>query len=372
MAFGLKPVEKKCIMVRDPVEGGHPMDPLQQLPIPLLLWYREHARVLPWRSDPTAYHVWLSEIMLQQTRVAAVLDYYRRFLDAVPTVSDLAELPEGQLMKLWQGLGYYSRAHNLQKAARQIMDRHNGVFPNTYAEIRALPGVGDYTAGAVASIAFRLPVPAVDGNVLRVTARICADDGDISTPAMKKKVSQALQQIIPLDAPGDFNQALMELGATVCLPNGAPLCDWCPAAGFCRACQEGRTAELPVKAAKKARKIEHRTVYLLFYEDQVALRRRPDRGLLAGLWEYPHELSDGTDPLPRWGLSLVSIRKAAAGRHIFTHIEWHMTAYAAELGSPELPDGWVWAGRSALRDVYAVPNAFQSFSQLVADRLGRF
>ena len=348
------------------------MTELEQLPIPLLLWYREHARVLPWRSHPTPYRVWVSEIMLQQTRVAAILDYYRRFLEAAPTVADLAALPEDQLMKLWQGLGYYSRARNLQKAARQIMTLHGGVFPNTYEDIRALAGIGDYTAGAVSSIAFGLPTPAVDGNVLRVTARICGDDGDISTPAMKKKVTAALAQIIPLDAPGDFNQAMMELGATVCLPNGAPLCEKCPAAAFCRAFQEGRTGELPVKAPKKARRVETRTVYLLFYDGQVALRRRPDQGLLAGLWEFPNERTDGTDRLAGWGLSPVSLDKAGTGKHIFSHIEWHMTAVAAQLGSPSLPEGWVWADRGALRDTYAVPNAFQSFADAVADRLGRF
>ena len=232
------------------------MDELRQLPIPLLVWYRENARTLPWRSDPTPYHVWVSEIMLQQTRVAAVLDYYRCFLEAAPDVSALAALPQDRLMKLWQGLGYYSRARNLQKAAKQVTEDHGGVFPNTYEAIRALAGVGDYTAGAIASIAFGLPVPAVDGNVLRVIARIAGDCGDITTPAMKKKVTAALAEVIPLDAPGDFNQALMELGATVCLPNGAPLCERCPAAPLCRAFQEGRTGELPVKAAKKARRVE--------------------------------------------------------------------------------------------------------------------
>ena len=348
------------------------MKELEQLPIPLLVWYREHARVLPWRSHPTPYRVWISEIMLQQTRVAAVLDYYRRFLEAAPTVSDLAALPEDQLMKLWQGLGYYSRARNLQKAARQIMENFGGVFPNTYEDIRSLAGVGDYTAGAISSIAFGLPVPAVDGNVLRVTARICGDDGDITTPAMKKKVTQALAQVIPLEAPGDFNQAMMELGATVCLPNGAPLCEKCPAASFCRAFQEGRTGELPVKAAKKARRIEARTVYLFFHGDCVALRRRPDKGLLAGLWEYPNELADGTDWPAQWGLSPRELVREGAGKHIFSHIEWHMTAYSGELDSPDLPEGWVWADRAALRDTYAVPNAFQSFASKAADRLGRF
>ena len=348
------------------------MNELRQLPIPLLSWYRENARDLPWRSAPTPYHVWISEIMLQQTRVAAVLDYYRRFLEAAPTVDALADLPPDQLMKLWQGLGYYSRARNLQKAAKQITERHGGVFPNTYEDIRALAGVGDYTAGAVASIAFQLPVPAVDGNVLRVTARVTGDDGDITTPAMKKKVTAALGKVIPLDAPGDFNQALMELGATVCLPNGAPLCEKCPAAHLCRAFQEGRIGELPVKAAKKARRVEERTVYLLFHGDRVALRRRPERGLLAGLWEYPNELADGSGWLSRWGLSAPGLERAGTGKHIFSHIEWHMTALSGELDGPELPEGWVWAGRRELRDTYAVPNAFQSFAQVVADRLGHF
>lgn len=348
------------------------MEELQQLPIPLLLWYREHARVLPWRSDPTAYHVWISEIMLQQTRVAAVLDYYRRFLEAAPTVADLAAMPQEQLMKLWQGLGYYSRARNLHKAAVQIMERHGGVFPNTYEDIRSLAGVGDYTAGAISSIAFHLPIPAVDGNVLRVSARICGDEGDISTPAMKKKVTRALAEVIPLDAPGDFNQAMMELGATVCLPNGAPLCGQCPAASFCRAYLEDRTGQLPVKAAKKARRVEHRTVYLLFYQDCVALRRRPDRGLLAGLWEYPNELSGEEDWPSRWGLAPNHLEPAGTGKHIFTHIEWHMTGLSCRLDSPTLPEGWVWADRADLRDRYALPNAFQCFTQTVADQLGHF
>ena len=348
------------------------MKELEQLPIPLLLWYREHARVLPWRSEPTPYRVWISEIMLQQTRVAAVLDYYRRFLEAAPTVAHLATLPEDQLMKLWQGLGYYSRARNLQKAARQIMEEHGGIFPNNYDAIHALPGIGDYTAGAISSIAFGLPVPAVDGNVLRVSARICGDADDIAAPATKKKVTHTLAQIIPVDAPGDFNQAMMELGATVCLPNGSPLCDKCPAAKFCRAYQEDRTAELPVKSGKKARRVENRTVYLLFHQNRVALRRRPDKGLLAGLWEYPNELADGTSWPDCWNLTADKWDRAGTGKHIFSHIEWHMTALAAQLDSPELPEGWAWADRIALRDTYAVPSAFQSFADSVLDRLGRF
>ncbi len=345
------------------------MKELEPLPIPLLTWYRENARALPWRQDPTPYQVWVSEVMLQQTRVAAVVDYYRRFLSEAPTAADLAALPEDTLMKLWQGLGYYSRARNLQRAARQIVEEYGGVFPNTYEAIRALPGVGDYTAGAIASIAFGLPVPAVDGNVLRVAARVCGDAGDISTPAMKKKVTDSLARIIPTDAPGAFNQALMELGATVCLPNGAPLCEKCPAAPFCRAHLEGRTGELPVRAPKKARRVERRTVWLFFFRGLVALRRRPEKGLLAGLWEYPNERSDGTDWPERWGLASAALERAGEGKHIFTHIEWHMTALAGELPAPELPDGWVWAGRRELRDLYALPSAFQPFSAYVDGRL---
>ena len=346
------------------------MKELEQLPVPVLMWYRENARVLPWRSHPTPYRVWISEVMLQQTRVAAVLDYYRRFLQEAPTVAALAALPEERLMKLWQGLGYYSRARNLQKAARQVMEQHGGTFPNTYKEIRALPGVGDYTAGAIASIAFGLPVPAVDGNVLRVVARVCGDEGDITLPTTKKRVTLALAQVIPTEAPGDFNQAMMELGATVCLPNGASLCETCPAAHFCRAHLEERTGYLPVKAAKKARKVEQRNVYLLFHGDSVALRRRPGRGLLAGLWEYPNELADGTDWPAQWGLAPLGLERAGAGRHIFTHIEWHMTAWAGEVPGEALPEGWVWADRRELRDTYAVPNAFQSFAPAVTARLG--
>ena len=259
------------------------MGPLELLPVPLLEWFRDNARRLPWRDDPTPYHVRLSEIMLQQTRVAAVLDYYKRFLAEAPDIAALAALPEDRLMKLWQGLGYYSRARNLQKAAKMIVERYGGRFPADYADVRALSGVGDYTAGAICSIAFGQAVPAVDGNVLRVYARICGDGGDITAPRMKKKVTQDIERVIPTHAAGTFNQALMELGATVCLPNGAPLCGRCPARGLCAALAQGRVDELPVKAHKRPRRAEERTVWLIFHRDRVALRCRPARGLLAGL-----------------------------------------------------------------------------------------
>ena len=343
------------------------MEPLEQFPIPLLEWYRDNARRLPWRDDPTAYHVWVSEVMLQQTRVAAVLDYYRRFMDEVPDVAALAALPDERLMKLWQGLGYYSRARNLKAAAVQIMSEHGGVFPSDFQSIRALKGVGDYTAGAICSIAFGLPEPAVDGNVLRVVTRVTADGGDISSPAARRRIAGALRAVIPLHAPGAFTQAMMELGATVCLPNGAPLCERCPAAPFCAARREGRTADFPVKAAKKPRRVEERTVWLIFYDGQVALRRRGERGLLAGLWEYPNELSAA---LPEgWGIVPLADAYGGRAKHIFTHIEWHMTARIIRAASPALPGGWVWAGRDALRDVYPVPSAFSGLARLVEEQL---
>ena len=336
-------------------------------PILLLPWYRDNARSLPWREDPTPYHVWLSEIMLQQTRVAAVLDYYRRFLEEVPAPADLAALPEERLMKLWQGLGYYSRARNLQLAAKKIMEEFGGVFPSDYDSVRSLPGVGDYTAGAICSIAFGQPRPAVDGNVLRVLARVTGDEGDISLPAAKERAGELLTEIIPVSSAGQFTQAMMELGATVCLPNGAPLCEKCPVRELCLARLTGRTGVLPVKAPKKPRRIEERTVYLLFRDRRVALRRRPETGLLAGLWEFPNELSGGDD-LARWGLHAEPVFQRAA-KHIFTHIEWRMTALSAALADEALPEGWVWASADDLRHGYAVPSAFQSFLPPVLERL---
>ena len=202
---------------------------LSALPGVLLPWYRENRRELPWRRDREPYHVWLSEIMLQQTRVEAVKGYYTRFLEALPTIEDLANCDDDTLHKLWEGLGYYSRVRNLKKAANQIMKRHGGRFPDTYEEVRALSGIGDYTAGAICSICFDYPTPAVDGNVLRVISRLTEDATPIDLPARKKEVSQLLAAVYPAEA-GDFTQALMELGATLCGPNWKPRCQECPCA----------------------------------------------------------------------------------------------------------------------------------------------
>ena len=336
---------------------------LQQLTLPLLDWFRENARVLPWRSQSTPYRVWVSEIMLQQTRVAAVIGYFNRFMSTLPDIKALAEVPEDELLKLWQGLGYYNRARNLQKAARVLLEEYKGEMPADYDAIRALPGIGDYTAGAIASIAFGIPAPAVDGNVLRVMSRILGDERDIALQSTKDAVREMLLTVIPKQFPGQYNQALMELGATVCLPNGAPLCEQCPVREHCLACQQQRTGELPVKSGKKARKVEERTVYLHFYQGKVALRRRPDKGLLAGLWEYPNEL-EGTVPQ--------GVEVRCKGKHIFTHIEWHMQAVVLNADSEDLPEGWVWASKRDLDSKYAVPNAFRFAEQVVLDRLEKW
>ncbi len=341
------------------------MKNLEKLPIPLLEWYQDNRRSLPWRDQPSPYRVWVSEIMLQQTRVAAVLGYFDRFMAALPTIEDLASVSEDELLKLWQGLGYYSRARNLQKAAKQIMADFGGIFPQEYAAIRSLAGIGDYTASAISSIVFGLPYPAVDGNLLRVSARIAGDDGDVTTPAMKKKVTLALGEIIPLQAPGAFNQAMMDLGATICLPNGAPLCQRCPAKNFCVAYQKNLTGVLPVRKAKKARRVEQRTVLLLFHKGSVALRRRPPRGLLASLWEFPNALEGEETPLlDTFSLSLPP-GHAGLGKHIFSHVEWHMQAFVVERSSPTLPEGFVWADRAELNDTYAIPTAFSFCNEIL-------
>ena len=346
------------------------MDQLKELPIPLLLWYRENARVLPWRSHPTPYRVWVSEIMLQQTRVAAVLDYYRRFLEALPTVADLAAVPEDALMKLWQGLGYYSRARNLQKAARQIVEDWGGVFPNTYEGIRSLAGVGDYTAGAIASIAFGIPVPAVDGNVLRVFSRLYNDPGVITEPAVKRAFTARVMEHQPPEKAGDYNQALMELGALVCVPNGAPLCEQCPLASLCEARRAGTALELPHKAAPKARRIEPVTVVLAEdAEGCFLLQQRPQKGLLAGLWQpllWEGEALSAEEVCARLealGLACEDIEPLPAAKHIFSHIEWRMSGYSVCVGSAEAPAGCVWASREQLQNEYTLPGAFKAYKK---------
>ena len=328
------------------------------LPALLLPWYKENRRELPWRQDQEPYHVWLSEIMLQQTRVEAVKAYYARFLEKLPTIEALAHTDEETLHKLWEGLGYYSRVRNLHKAACQIMERHGGTFPTSYDEIRALSGIGDYTAGAIGSICFDLPTPAVDGNVLRVCMRLTADDSPIDHPRTKKTLTEALAAIYPKES-GDFTQALMELGATVCLPNGQPQCKLCPLQKICLAHKQGSELKYPVKSEKKPRKIEEMTVFLLHDGEEYALRKRPKTGLLAGLWEFPHLPGKLTaeqvlSHLEAQGTQVTDIEKTAEKVHIFTHKEWHMTGYFL---SCRKGGNYTWGKISD----YALPTAFRIF-----------
>ncbi|MBR0508158.1 MAG: A/G-specific adenine glycosylase [Clostridia bacterium] len=301
----------------------------------LLQWYPEHHRDLPWRRTRDPYAVWISEIMLQQTRVAAVMPYYERFLDALPDVGALAAVSDDRLMRLWQGLGYYSRARNLKKAAQAVCEQYGGRIPDRYETLLTLPGIGSYTAGAIASIAFSERVPAVDGNVLRVMMRLQNDPSDIADPAVKKRVFDALRSDMPEDA-GTFNQAMMELGATVCVPNGQPLCGVCPLASVCKAREAGTAGALPNKRANKPRAIEEKTVFALYDHGAPLLLKRPDEGLLAGLYELPNvsgTLSDAqaADWLSAHGLHPVGDLLRYSAKHIFTHVEWQMRVYAASV-----------------------------------------
>ncbi len=339
------------------------MDALQALPQRLLPWFAAHHRELPWRRDREPYHVWLSEIMLQQTRVEAVKGYYIRFLEHLPTIAALAAVEEPELLKLWEGLGYYSRVRNLQRAARKIMTEHQGVFPRDYTAIRALPGIGDYTAGAICSICFDAKTPAVDGNVLRVVSRLLDDHSCVDEPKVKRQFSRLLEAIYPAEA-GTFTQALMELGAIVCLPNGAPRCEVCPMEDLCLAHLRSTTSQLPVRAEKKPRKCQDMTVFLLTCGEKIALRKRPDTGLLAGLYEFPHLAGQLTpeeiiQSAEAWGLNPQYLEKTVGRTHIFTHIQWNMTGARLHCGRES--SDFLWTDRYTLLRSIALPTAFRQF-----------
>ena len=334
------------------------------LPEILIPWYLKHARDLPWRKDREPYHVWLSEIMLQQTRVEAVKGYYTRFLKEFPTIADLAEADEDRLLKLWEGLGYYNRARNLQKAAKKIISENNGVFPSEYSEILTLPGIGEYTAGAIASNCFDEPVAAVDGNVLRVISRITESYEDIQKPAVKKQVKARLEAVYPRTRCGDFTQSLMELGAIVCVPGGAPKCGVCPMEDLCVAHRHGTEQKLPVKNTKKERKQEERTVFILRCGTKIAVKKRKKEGLLAGLWELPNisekkTAKEAMEILSEWGASPVSLKREAIRKHVFSHIQWNMTGFYVECGqeAPEME----WVCKNELGASIALPTAFRQF-----------
>jgi len=332
----------------------------------LLPWYEKNARDLPWRADPSPYRVWISEIMLQQTRIEAARAYFLRFTEALPDTGALAAAEEDQVLKLWEGLGYYSRARNLHRAAKLVMERWGGELPGDVDALRSLPGIGDYTAGAIASIAFGLPEPAVDGNVLRVCARLSLCPDSVGEERIKRAFREELRSQYPAGRCGEFTSALMELGETVCTP-GTPDCGMCPLAELCGARRTGQQTAFPVLPEKKARRIQPRTVFLLREGGRTALRKRPDRGLLAGMWEFPNTegaltAQEALDQAAAWGCRPVSIEPCGEAVHIFSHIEWHMTGYRVRCGAA--PDRFIWADEEELRSKYAVPAAFRAYKSI--------
>lgn len=358
---------------------------LEQLTEPLLEWYSRHARVLPWRENPQPYRVWVSEIMLQQTRVEAVRPYFERFLKELPDVAALADCKEERLLKLWEGLGYYNRVRSMQAAARTIMAEYGGTLPADYDALLKLKGIGRYTAGAIASIAYGIPVPAVDGNVLRILMRVSEDDSDIMKQSVRAEVEQQLLPVIPKERAGMFTQAMMELGATVCVPNGEPKCMECPWNGFCLAKAHGSYAQIPVKGKAKPRKIEDKTILLICDGKKVLLHRRPKRGLLAGMYEFPN-LSGHVSPeealacvrekkLMPMKMEPLKIEPLEEARHIFSHIEWHMTGYMIRIAQLETGTGceseYVFAEAAVSEEKYAIPSAFARYTRYMNIRLGQ-
>lgn len=362
---------------------------LKQLVYPLQSWFQGNARVLPWRENPKAYYVWISEIMLQQTRVEAVKPYFERFTRELPDVRSLAECPEDKLLKLWEGLGYYNRARNLRIAANQILEEYDGVIPQEYEELLKLKGIGHYTAGAIASIAYGKAVPAVDGNVLRVISRVTADDSDIMKQSVRTRIEEKLLQLMRQESadglvPSIFNQALMELGATVCVPNGAPKCELCPWSGLCEARKQGRIEEIPVKSKTKARRVEERTVLIIKEGKKVALHKRANKGLLAGMYELPNIEGKMSEKevlsyIEEMGYIPIRIQPACEAKHIFSHVEWHMKGFVVflqDLGYEKVDKKqknakWKFVEIEETKDNYAIPSAFVKYVKYLNMTIGK-
>ncbi|MDO4454678.1 MAG: A/G-specific adenine glycosylase [Eubacteriales bacterium] len=350
---------------------------IEEIVKPLLKWYDENARILPWREDATPYRVWVSEIMLQQTRVDAVKPFFERFLANLPDILDLADCEEERLLKLWEGLGYYNRVRNMQKAAILVKEQYGGKLPADYQKLLELPGIGSYTAGAVASIAYGIAVPAVDGNVLRVLSRVTASHEDITKQSVKKKAEEQIQAIIPKDRPGAFNQALMELGATVCIPNGMAKCDHCPLVHLCEAYRQGNVMDFPVKKKKKERRIEEKTVLIIRDGERAAIRKRPMKGLLSGLYELPNweghlEEKQVLKEVKEMRFSPIRIQKLESSKHIFSHVEWHMIGYVVWVEESEGEhDGILFVEPEKTEKEYPIPAAFSSYVKYLDIRLGQ-
>jgi len=362
-------VEEDSICIRKEVPVILENPALYDMRESLVEWFRKEKRDLPWREHPDPYRVWVSEIMLQQTRVEAVKPYYERFLKELPTVKHLAEAQEDKLLKLWEGLGYYNRVRNMQKAAQQIMIDYNGQFPETYEEIRTLKGIGNYTAGAISSFAYGIPEPAVDGNVLRVVTRLMADESDIMKQSTKTRIEEMLRTVIPGDAASDFNQGLIELGAIVCVPNGEPKCEVCPVAAYCKARKEEKTDRIPVKAKAKERRIEKKTVLIFRDGEKIAISKRGKKGLLAGLYELQNEpghltIEEVTRFSKEIGLMPIHIKELPHAKHIFSHVEWHMIGYEIRVDELEKTNkkGLLFIHPEEILRDYPIPSAFDRYN----------
>ena len=344
----------------------------------LIHWYLQNKRDLPWRNTTNPYSIWLSEIMLQQTRVEAVKPYYERFIAQLPNPKALAECEEDTLLKLWEGLGYYNRVRNMQKAAQVMVSSYDGKMPVHYEEIIALPGIGPYTAGAISSIAFSIPKAAVDGNVLRIISRIAEDDFDLLSDKTKKRVQQYLETYIPDKKAGDFNQALMELGATVCVADGKPLCERCPWQQMCFANLHQTFEQYPKKKKQKARRMEEKTVLLIADGNRIAITKRPSKGLLAGMYEFPNikgypEREEVLEYVRQLSLDPIYIEKLPDARHIFSHIEWLMKGYYIKVGDMsdmKLAGDVILIENTQIQKKYPLPAAFETYAQYVNIDLG--
>lgn len=338
--------------------------------LPLITrWYERCRRPLPWRLDPTPYHVWLSEIMLQQTRIEAVIPYYERFLRELPTIQALAHVEDDRLMKLWEGLGYYSRARNLKKAALIIEARFGGELPCEASVLKTLPGIGAYTSGAIASIAFGQPEPAVDGNVLRVVTRLLACGEDIQAAKTRTYVTSLLRQSYPSGRDAALlTEGIMELGETLCIPNGEAKCPLCPVKEHCLACKAGSVERFPVKSPKKERRLEERTVLLLRHAGKYAIRKRSESGLLAKLWEFPNALgrlgeAEAAAYAQALGVSVTACAPCVPSTHLFTHVEWRMSAYL--LDCAEEAEGFLWKSPEEIQAGFSIPSAFRAYQKLI-------
>lgn len=371
-------VSKDCIEITKPVPVRLEHESLYFIAEPLLQWYQEHKRDLPWRKTKDPYLIWLSEIMLQQTRVEAVKPFFERFRKELPEVKDLATVSEDKLLKLWEGLGYYNRVRNMQKAAIQIMERHGGNFPDTFEDIQSLTGIGSYTAGAISSFAYGIPKPAVDGNVLRVLSRITESYEDIAKASVKTAMESTLEKVMPKDAAGDFNQALIELGATVCVPNGNPKCEQCPVAHLCQAYLHGTWNELPVKSKAKERKIEKKTVFIFKDGENVAIHKRDKKGLLAGLYELPNVKGHLTQEEAltysrQIGLAPIHIQELGVAKHIFSHVEWQMIGYSIRVDELEksCTEDMLFIHPEQVEQEFPIPAAFEKYTRYVNVRIGQ-